>query len=270
MKKAKLLGAIALMFALVLGAASCAQDSTPSKTESSKTESSGTDINGATDNNNTTPGGTQDSTPSGSNPSGTAPSGSESSGSDINGATDNNNTNSDGTQDSTPSGSNPSGHKPSGTAPSGTADIKDVIDNPDVDLSGTWKLTDAYLHEYITRPDAEVFIDEEVTTIEEVTKIVTETGDFNILAIALDNNLFTQFSNDFLKTLAEKLEEMEKEFEEMKEEIEKQQAEVYADFDCYLKVNDDYNEIYIYFYESLYEPPSGYDMECRLTFTKQQ
>ena len=91
MKKAKLLGAIALMFALVLGAASCAQDSTPSGTE---------------------------------------PSGSESSGSDLNGATDNDDTNSGGTQNSTPSGSNPSGHKPSVTKPEGT-DIKDVIDSID-------------------------------------------------------------------------------------------------------------------------------------------
>lgn len=66
------------MFALVLGAASCAQDSTPSKTESS-----GTDINGATDNNNTNSGGTQDSTPSGSNPSGHKPSVTKPEGTDI-------------------------------------------------------------------------------------------------------------------------------------------------------------------------------------------
>ena len=107
MKKAKLLGAIALMFALVLGAASCAQDSTPS----------------------------------GSKPSVTEPSGSESSGNDTNGATDNNNTTPGGTQNSTPSGSNPSVNKPSGTKPFGT-DIKDVIESED--FNGTWKLTDAY------------------------------------------------------------------------------------------------------------------------------
>lgn len=91
MKKAKLLGAIALMFALALGAASCAQDSTPS----------------------------------GSKPSGTEPSGSESSGTGINGATDNDDTNSGGTQNSTPSVNKPSVTKPEGT------DIKDVIDSED-------------------------------------------------------------------------------------------------------------------------------------------
>lgn len=266
MKKAKLLGAIALMFALVLGTASCAQDSTPSKTESS-----GTDINGATDNNNTTPGGTQNSTPSGNNPSGTAPSGNESSGSDTNGATDNNNTNSDGTQNSTPSGSNPSGHKPSGTAPSGTADIKDVIDNPDVDLSGTWKLTDAYIygHLFARGPNGEVqAADGELKKPEEVA--ATE-GALNIFGIELDNNLCTEFSNDFFKNLIAEFEEMEKGFEEMKEEIEKQQAEVDADFDWYLKVNGDHNEIYIYYYESLYEPDvTERDTEYKLTFTKQQ
>lgn len=83
MKKAKLLGAIALMFALVLGAASCAQDSTPSGSKPSGSESSGTDINGATDNNNTTPGGTQDSTPSGSKPSVNNPSVTKPEGTDI-------------------------------------------------------------------------------------------------------------------------------------------------------------------------------------------
>ena len=237
MKKAKLLGAIALMFALVLGAASCAQDSTPS----------------------------------GSKPSGTAPSGNESSGSDTNDATDNNNTNSGGTQNSTPSGSNPSGHKPSGTAPSGTADIKDVIDNPDVDLSGTWKLTDAYIygHLFARGPNGEVqAADGELKKPEEVA--ATE-GALNIFGIELDNNLCTEFSNDFFKNLVAEFEEMEKGFEEMKEEIEKQQAEVDADFDWYLKVNGDYNEIYIYYYQSLYEPDvTESDQECILTFKKQQ
>ena len=191
MKKAKLLGAIALMFALVLGAASCAQDSTPSETESS------------------------------------------------------------------------------GTKPSGT-DIKDVIDNPDVDFSGIWRLTDVYNYECMTNPDGEV-IDERLMTIKEVTKMTREYDYFNIFGIEFDDNLYTKFSNDFLKTLAEYFEEMEKRF---KEEIEKQQAEVDADFDwyfdCCLKVNEDYNEIYIYVYRSLYKPPLGYDANIKLTFTKQQ
>lgn len=122
MKKAKLLGAIALMFALVLGAASCAQDSTPS----------------------------------GSKPSVTEPSGNESSGSDTNGATDNNNTNSGGTQNSTPSGSKPSVNKPSVTKPEGT-DIKDVIDSED--FSGTWKLTDAYCNVHYDVSDIDVDVE---------------------------------------------------------------------------------------------------------------
>lgn len=196
MKKAKLLGAIALMFALVLGAASCAQDSTPS-------------------------------------------------------------------------GSKPSRHKPSGTRPEGT-DIKDVIDNPDVDFSGTWKLTDAYIyaHHFACGPNGEVqAADGELKKPEEVA--ATE-GALNIFGIELDNNLCTEFSNGFLKTLAENLEEEEKGFEKMKEEIEKQQAEVDADFDWCLKVNDDHNEIYIYYYQSLYEPDvTESDTEYNLTFTKQ-
>lgn len=128
MKKAKLLGAIALMFALVLGAASCAQDSTPS----------------------------------GSKPSVTEPSGNESSGTDINGATDNDDTNSGGTQNSTPSGSKPSVNKPSLTKPEGT-DIKTVIDS--IDFNATWKLTDAYCY---IHNDYDGSYDKEYTTPEEV------------------------------------------------------------------------------------------------------
>lgn len=184
MKKAKLLGAIALMFALVLGAASCAQDSTPSKTESS-----GTDINGATDNNNTTPGGTQNSTPSGNKPSG----------SDTNDATDNNNTNSGGTQDSTPSGSKPSVNKPSVTKPSGT-DIKDVIDSED--FSGIWKLTDAYCY---IHNDYDGSYDKECTTPEEV----RDTGFFSSdWEWESGDDFCIKFSKEFLEKLAAESEEL--------------------------------------------------------------
>ena len=38
-------------------------------------------------------------------------------------------------------------------------------------------------------------------------------------------------------------------------------------FDCCLKVNEDYNKIYIYVCRSLYKPPLGYDAGIKLTFT---
>lgn len=157
------------MFALVLGAASCAQDSTPSGTEPSGSESSGTDINGATDNNNTNSGGTQNSTPSGSNPS----------------------------------GHNPSGHKPSGTKPEGT-DIKDVIDSED--FSGTWKLTDAYCY---IHNDYDGYYDKEYTTPEEVRDvgILSSILLYNNDIMELTDDFCIEFSNDFLQSLAAPFEE---------------------------------------------------------------
>lgn len=206
MKKAKLLGAIALMFALALGAASCAQDSTPS----------------------------------GSKPSGAEPSGSESSGSDINGATDNNNTNSGGTQNSTPSGSKPSVSKPSVTKPEGT-DIKDVIDNPDVDLSGTWKLTDAYCCSHVDGYD-----DSKWTTPEAVRDNTGILYDWN-----LNDDFCGEFSNDFLQSQAATFEEPDDTF-----------------IDGCLKVNDAKDEIYYYVYQITHYGLGT--VELSLTFTKQQ
>ena len=223
------------MFALVLGAASCAQDSTPSGskpsvTEPSGNESSGSDTNDATDNNNTTPGGTQNSTPSGNKPSG----------SDTNDATDNNNTTSGGTQNSTPSGSKPSVNKPSVTKPEGT-DIKNVIDT--IDFNATWKLTDAYYYEHY---DYDGYgYDKKYTTPEEVKNYIplSEWG--------LDDDLCGKLSKDYLKKRAAESEELQE-----------------PTLDGCLKVNDAKDEIYYYLYTLTYNGLGT--MELSLTFTKQQ
>ena len=144
--------------------------------------------------------------------------------------------------------------------PSGK-DVADALKDGD-DLTGTWKLTDAYAYLSVDTdvPGARSY-EEEYDTPK---KVAEEAG---FMPFSLDDNLSFKLTKEdqefYLGFISEMLKAYEKE------------AEKYdgADFDGYFIVNNDLDEIYFYMNLSESESLEGYEasmeVEVDLTFTKQ-
>ena len=139
--------------------------------------------------------------------------------------------------------------------PSGK-DVADALKDGD-DLSGTWKLTDAYVYSY-----SELGL----LTHEEEYEGPKEVAESEFLPFYLDSNLSFKLTKENQK---ENLEYISKLLEMYEKEVEKADG----DFDGYFIVNNDLDEIYFYMNISYSESFGGSEvsseLEIDLTFTKQ-
>ena len=143
--------------------------------------------------------------------------------------------------------------------PSGQ-DVADALKDGD-DLSGTWKLTDAYAYVW---SDSNVPLFSYEAEYEGPEKVAKS----GMLPFELDSNLsFTltkENQKENLERISKMLEATEKEAEEVDD----------GDFDGYFIVNNDLDEVYFYMYMSGSESEFGIEVsmeqEIDLTFTKQK
>ena len=145
--------------------------------------------------------------------------------------------------------------------PSGK-DVADALKDGD-DLTGTWKLTDAYAYISVdTDVPGSISYEREYEGPKEVAK-----SEFGYYIYFLDDNnsfkVTKENQEDYLGSISEIFKESEKAAEKDDD----------IDFDGYFIVNNDLDEIYFYMNASYSESLGGYEMsvdtEIDLTFTKQ-